>query len=91
MMAVVTLNRLVLEEAIAHILESIQTSVRDFETAAERVQVRAGSAVAQEVRDCNLMLRRELGTLFEDFRVAKPTSIRTSVASIPPVNGSLLP
>ena len=36
MMAVVTLNRLVFEQAIGQVLERVQESVRDFETAAER-------------------------------------------------------
>ncbi len=42
MMAVVTLNRLVFEQAVAQVLERVQSSVRDFEAAADKVQVRAG-------------------------------------------------
>ena len=61
MMAVVTLNRLVFEQAVAQVLERVQASVRDFETAADKVQVRAGGALAQEVRDCGLAMRQEVG------------------------------
>jgi hypothetical protein len=61
MMAVVTLNRLVFEQSIAQVLECVQASVRDFDTAADKVQVRAGTALAQEVRDCGLTISRKSG------------------------------
>lgn len=51
MMAIVTLNRLVFEAAVAQVLDCIHAAVRDFEMAADKVQVRAGGALAQEVRD----------------------------------------
>lgn len=60
MMAVVTLNRLVFEQAVAQVLDRVQMAVRDFEAAAEKVQVRAGSVLAQEVRDCGVALRVEI-------------------------------
>ncbi len=59
-MAVVTLNRLVFEQAVAQILDRVQSSVRDFEAASEKVQVRAGGVLAQEVRDCAAILREEI-------------------------------
>jgi hypothetical protein len=70
MMAVVTLNRLVFEQAVGQVLERVQESVRDFETAADKVQVRAGGALAQEVRDCGLAMRQEVEKAIEDFRRA---------------------
>ena len=60
MMAVVTLNRLVFEQAVAQVLDRVQSAVRDFEAATEKVQVRAGGVLAQEVRDCAVMLRDEI-------------------------------
>lgn len=60
MMAVVTLNRLVFEQAVAHVLDRVQSTVRDFEAATEKVQVRAGGVLAQEVRDCAVVLRDEI-------------------------------
>jgi CHASE3 domain sensor protein len=60
MMAVVTLNRLVFEQAIAQVLDRVQSAVRDFEAATEKVQVRAGGVLAQEVRDCAAVLREEI-------------------------------
>lgn len=74
MMAVVTLNRLVFEQAVGQVLERVQASVRDFETAADKVQVRAGSALAQEVRDCGSAMREEFGKAFQDFRRLGPNS-----------------
>jgi CHASE3 domain sensor protein len=59
-MAVVTLNRLVFEQAVAQVLDRVQSSVRDFESATEKVQVRAGGVLAQEVRDCAAILREEI-------------------------------
>src|SRR4051795_1407703 len=38
MLAVVTLNRLVFEHAVAQVLERMQNSVQDFEAATEKVQ-----------------------------------------------------
>ena len=60
MLAVVTLNRLVFEHAVAQVLERMQSSVQDFEAATEKVQVRAGAALAQEVRNCARRLSSSL-------------------------------
>jgi len=59
-MAVVTLNRLVLEQAANEIVEEVRSATREFEQAAESVQVRAGSLLAQMVRDCAAVLRHEV-------------------------------
>jgi hypothetical protein len=58
-MAVVTLNRLVLEQAANGIVEDIRSATREFEQAAEGVQLRAGALVAQRVRECVAVLRQE--------------------------------
>ena len=71
MMAVVTLNRLVFEQSIAQVLERVQASVRDFETAADKVQVRAGGALAQEVRDWGLAMRQEVGPAEDDLEARR--------------------
>src|ERR1022692_1325462 len=59
-MAVVTLNRLVLEQAANEIVEEVRSATREFEEAAESVQLRAGALVAQKVRDCVAVLRQEI-------------------------------
>ena len=59
-MAVVTLNRLVLEQSANEIVEEVRSATREFEQAAENVQVRAGTLVAQRVRDCIGVLRQEI-------------------------------
>jgi hypothetical protein len=59
-MAVVTLNRLVLEQATSEIVEEVRAATREFEQAAEGVQVQAGSFLAQRVRDCVSVLRQEV-------------------------------
>ena len=58
-MAVVTLNRLVLELATNELVEEIRTATREFEQAVESVQVRAGSLLAERARDLVSVLRQE--------------------------------
>ena len=60
MMAVVTLNRLVFEQAVGEVLEKVTSATREFNQAADKVQVRAGGVLAQEVRDAIAAIRREL-------------------------------
>ena len=71
-MAVVTLNRLVFEQAVGQVLERVQASVKDFEIAADKVQIRAGGALAQEVRDCGLAMKQEVGKALEEFHRVVP-------------------
>lgn len=59
-MAVVTLNRLVLEHAANEIVEEVRSATREFEQAAESVQLRAGALIAQRVRDCVAVLQQEI-------------------------------
>jgi hypothetical protein len=65
MLAVVTLNRLVFEHAVAQVLERMQTSVQEFEAATEKVQIRAGAILAQEVRNCGAAFRRQFDQALE--------------------------
>jgi hypothetical protein len=46
--ALVTLNQLVLEEAIKNLVTEIRAAIADFESAAERVQNRVGTILARE-------------------------------------------
>ena len=55
-MAVVTLNRIVFEQSVGAVLERLQTAVERFEESAGRVQVRAGNALAQEIKECTAAL-----------------------------------
>jgi len=77
-MAVVTLNRLVLEQSANEIVEEVRSATREFEQAAENVQVRAGALVAQRVRDCVGVLRQEIA---EDVRNAS-TRGRSSIGDV---------
>ena len=65
MLAVVTLNRLVFEHAVAQVLERMQSSVQDFEAATEKVQIRAGAVLAQEVRNCGATIRQQFDQALE--------------------------
>ena len=59
-MAVVTLNRLVLESTVADLEARIRRAASEFNDGAERLQVRAGTSLAREVRECSAAIRAEL-------------------------------
>ena len=59
-MAVVTLNRLAIEEAFGRATELIEKATQEFTRATERVQIRAGSVVAGEVRESVVAFRAEM-------------------------------
>ena len=59
-MAVVTLNQLVFEQAVSVVVDRVAATVRELEQAADKVQARAGIVLAQQVRDCVASLRREM-------------------------------
>ena len=59
-MAVVTLNRLVLEQAANEIVEEVRSATREFEQAAKNVQLRAGNLLSQRVRDGIAVLRQDV-------------------------------
>lgn len=84
MLAVVTLNRLVFEDALAHVLDRVQSSVRDFEVATEKVQIRAGAILAQEVRECGVEFRQLCRQAFEE---SSPSSSETQCSK----RGDVLP
>ena len=83
-MAVVTLNRLVLEQSANEIVEEVRSATREFEQAAESVQLRAGALVAQRVRDCVGVLRQEL---LKDIDNAS-TRARKSIGDVGRADGS---
>jgi|SRR5579883_1831787 nucleotide-binding universal stress UspA family protein len=58
-MAVMTLNRLVFERALDEILGRLKASADDIERAAGRVQVRAGTALAQEVKEYSASIEQK--------------------------------
>lgn len=66
--AIVTMGQGLLESTAAEMVRQIRTALVTFEEAAQKVQTRAGAAVAQEVRDCSAAIRRELK---EDIEAAR--------------------
>jgi hypothetical protein len=81
MMAVVTLNRLVFEQAVAEVLEKVTSATREFNQAADKVQVRAGGVLAQEVRDAVAAIRRELVSGSSSGSPATTTALPKAVTS----------
>jgi hypothetical protein len=58
----------VFEAAVGQVQERVQASVRDFEMATDKAQVRAGGALAQAVRDLGLPMRQEVRKMLDEFR-----------------------
>jgi hypothetical protein len=69
LMAVVTMNRLMFERAIGDACLLIGNATKDFNCAVERVQLRAGSAIAQEVRESIVRFRAEIQKDLEGARL----------------------
>ncbi len=68
-MAVVTLNRLMLERVIGDAANLIGDATQEFNRATERVHIRAGSVVAQEVREAAASIRAEIQKDIESARL----------------------
>lgn len=69
LMAVVTMNRLMFERAMGDACHLIENAAKDFNCAVERVQLRAGSAIAQEVREYIVRFRAEMQKDVENTRL----------------------
>ena len=78
MMAAVTLNKLVLEQAATELMNRIQDVTNRFESAAERGQVRAGHVLAREVRECGDAMKRQVSVAFDNLRGASADGPRVA-------------
>jgi hypothetical protein len=59
-LAIIHLNQLALEEAARSICEQLRARLAEFETSAQKLEVRAGAVLAQQVRETAVEMRREL-------------------------------
>ena len=59
-LAIVTMNRLVLEESIEAIHSRIREDLALFEAAAQRIQTRAANVLAAQVRESAAGIRKEI-------------------------------
>jgi cytochrome c-type biogenesis protein CcmH/NrfG len=59
-MVVVTLNRLVFEHAVERAVTRLQASADEINRAAARVQVRAGTVLAQEIKEMAANFQKEI-------------------------------
>jgi CHASE3 domain sensor protein len=67
--AIVTMNRLVLEESLDAIHSRIVEDLALFEAAAKKIQTRAGTTLAAEVREAAAGIRLEIERDVEDARL----------------------
>ena len=68
--ALVTLNQLVLEDAVARIGEHIRAGIVEFNQAVQKTENRAGKVLAQEVKDAAAEIREQLQRDIETARVS---------------------
>jgi hypothetical protein len=68
--ALVTLNQLVLEDAVARIGEHIRVGIAEFNQAVQKTENRAGKLLAEEVKDAAAEIREELQRDIETARVS---------------------
>ncbi len=74
--AIVTMNRLVLEESLEAIHSHIVEDLALFEAAAKKVQTRAGTVLAAEVRESAAGIRQELERDIQDARLQASRIVR---------------
>jgi hypothetical protein len=58
--ALVTINRLVLEDVVGELLEKVRGLIMELEQAAAQVQTKAGNLVARDVQEATAAVRDEL-------------------------------
>ena len=68
-MAVVALNGLVLERTFGTATDLIKKATEEFNRATERVQIRAGSVLAEEVREAVATVRAEIQKDIDNARL----------------------
>jgi hypothetical protein len=76
--AIVTMNRLVLEESLEAIHSRIVEDLALFEAAAKKMQTRAGTVLAAEVRESAAGIRQELERDVQDARLQASKSFDRS-------------
>ena len=59
-LAMVGLNQLALEEAVRGVCDQLRARVAEFEASAQKVETRAGTILAQQVRESAAEIRREI-------------------------------
>jgi len=74
--ALVTMNRLVLEESLEAIHSRIVQDLALFEAAAKKMQNRAGTFLATEMRESAAGIRQELGRDVQDARLHASEIVR---------------
>jgi len=75
LMAAATLLELVLEDSGKKFTSELQQVLGQFATAAERIQVRSGAALAQELKEATAALKRELSRETHSPRIGTSDSI----------------
>jgi hypothetical protein len=67
--ALVTLNQLVLEDAVKQIGEHIRSGIAEFTEAVQKTESRAGKVLAEEVKEAAAEVREELQRDVESARI----------------------
>ena len=59
-LAMVGLNQLALEETVRDVCDQLGTRIAEFEASAQKLETRAGTVLAQQVRESAAEIRREI-------------------------------
>ena len=59
-LAMVGLNQLALEETVRFVCDQLGTRIAEFEASAQKLETRAGTVLAQQVRESAAEIRREI-------------------------------
>jgi len=70
--ALVTMNRIILEEVMTELLRKVQHAMADFDESAARVQTGAGSLLASDVKGCGCDDPSRAGKRYRSGREAGP-------------------
>ena len=76
MMAVITLNRLVLEQVLSNFVKALTEATRELGDAGERVQARAGVVIAEELKVQIELVRRALQVEIDPLRIPDQSPIQ---------------
>jgi len=79
---IVTLNQLILEETARSLVAEMRNATREFEDAAEKLQVRLGAALAQSQKQLLASLQHDLKNGIRPQRLRLPRPPRWLIAAL---------
>ena len=73
--AIVTLNQLVLEKCMEELLGRVRSAIAEIEKTGKRAETRAVAYIAEEVKECAVVVRQELQKDIEAARLRATATV----------------